>query len=101
MAEEERVRAPGDAVERGPGAVGAAAGRHRKLSDEDAFWRIRTSIARVYQELFHLNDTEAECIATLVPRQQRAAEAPRRREGAERCAWIPRARGCSARAPRS
>jgi type IV secretion system protein VirB4 len=24
----------------------------------------------VYQELFHLNETEAECIATLVPRQQ-------------------------------
>jgi type IV secretion/conjugal transfer VirB4 family ATPase len=24
----------------------------------------------VYQELFHLNETEAECVATLVPRQQ-------------------------------
>ena len=24
----------------------------------------------VYQDLFHLNETEAECVATLVPRQQ-------------------------------
>ena len=43
LAEEERLRAPGHAVQRGPAAIGAAAGRHRKLPDQDLSSRTRTS----------------------------------------------------------
>ena len=52
VAEEERLRAPGHAVQRGPAAVGAAAGRDRELSDHAVSWRTRTSIARATRSCF-------------------------------------------------